>query len=297
MNFPGSITIISDEISQEIAEAVRFVSEFHLPGIELRSMFGRAFKDLTPGDVATIRRVADGEGWRIFGCASPVFKCDLADAAAVEASVEEFKRSVAVARGLQCDLVRVFTFLRRPGDENGARLPRIAAQLERLAKIAAEAQVRIGIENEYSCAVATGEELTALFALLNDPRMGIVWDPCNMLYLTHAPSEVTEAFAALAPRIFHVHAKDATRSQTSAGDFHASAMPVGLGDVGWRGHLAQIRRSGYRGMLSLETHWRVEQLDEEMLHLPAGYAFSKGGAEASRTCLRNLQAMLATNGI
>jgi hypothetical protein len=34
-----------------------------------------------------------------------------------------------------------------------------------------------------------------------------------------------------------------------------------------------------------------------MLHLPAGYAFSKGGAEASRTCLRNLQAMLATNGI
>ncbi|HEU5077891.1 MAG TPA: sugar phosphate isomerase/epimerase family protein [Opitutaceae bacterium] len=293
MKFPGSITIISDEISQDLSEVVRFAKEFRLPGIELRSAFGRAFKDLTPEDIAAVRRAADDEGWRIFGCASPVFKCDLGDAAAVEADIEIFKRSVAVARELKCDLVRVFTFLRRPGDERGERIPRIAAQLERLGKIAADAQVRIGVENEHSCAVATGEELAMLFAKLPGSRFGIVWDPCNMLYLPHPRVAVADSFAALAPRIFHIHVKDAVRGRASASGSHAVAMPVGVGDVGWREHLSVIRRSGYRGMLSLETHWRVEQLAEEVLHLPAGHAFSHGGGEASRACLRNLQALFA----
>ncbi|HWA88178.1 MAG TPA: sugar phosphate isomerase/epimerase family protein [Opitutus sp.] len=293
MNFPGSVTIISDEISQDLPEIVRFTHEFGLKGIELRSMFGRAFKDLTPADIASIRRTADAEGWKILGCASPVFKCELDDAAAVEAHVDIFKRSVEVARELNCDLVRVFTFLRQPGDERGGRIARIAAQLERLREIAAGARVRVGVENEHSCAVATSRELAALFARLPDPRFGIVWDPCNVLYLPHAPSEAPGAFAALAAHVFHLHLKDAVRSPAAPGGALAMAMPVGLGDVGWRGHLAAIRRSGYRGMLSVETHWRTEQLDEKSLHLPAGDAFSKGGLEASRTCLRNLQALLA----
>jgi len=292
MKFPASLTILSDEISQDLPEIIQFTRDFGLPGIELRSVFGRAFKDLTPDDIAAVRRAADREGWRIFGCASPVFKCELDDAEAVEAHVEIFRRSVAVARELGCDLVRVFTFLRRPGDENGERIPRIAGQLKRLEGIAADAGVRIGVENEHSCAIATAAELRALFAQVQGAHVGIVWDPCNVLYLPETPPEKPETFAALAPRVFHIHAKDAVRSPAPGGA-HATAMPVGVGDVGWRGHLAAIRRSGYRGMLSLETHWRGEQLDEKMLHLPAGYAFSRGGIEASRTCLRNLQALLA----
>jgi len=292
MKFPASLTILSDEISQDLPEIIQFTREFGLRGIELRSIFGRAFKELTPDDVATVRRAAEREGWRIFGCASPVFKCELDDAAAVEAHVDMFKRSVAIARELDCDLVRVFTFLRQPADENGGRIPRIAAQLERLGKIAADAGVRIGIENEHSCAVATDRELIALFAKLADPRLGIIWDPCNLLYLPQPPSVVTDAFATLAARVFHVHVKDAARVPASSGS-QTIAMPVGLGDVDWRGHLAAMKRSDYRGSLSLETHWRSEPLDEKTLHLPAGYAFSKGGVEASRQCLRNLQALLA----
>ena len=69
--------------------------------------------------------------------------------------------------------------------------------------------------------------------------------------------------------------------------FQAVGTPVGLGDVNWRAHLAEIKQSGYRGMVSLETHWRVEALAEESLHLPAGYGFSKGGNEASRVCLQS----------
>ena len=46
MTFPNSYSIISDEVSQDLPVVRAFVREFTLPGIELRSMNGRANFDL-----------------------------------------------------------------------------------------------------------------------------------------------------------------------------------------------------------------------------------------------------------
>lgn len=293
MKFPSSFTFITDEVSQEIADVVRVVKEFQLPGIELRSMFGRAFKDLTAADVAEVRRTAKAEGWKIYGCSSPVFKCEIDDDAAIKTHVDLFKRSVEIANELECDLIRVFTFLRRPPAENATLMPRVAELLQQLLPIARAGRVRIGIENEHSCVIGSGPEAMAVLALLPDPQFGIVWDPCNVLYVPGAPEKATTDFAKIRSRIFHIHAKDAARVSPKPGALQAVAMPVGLGDVGWRTHLPEIIGSGYDGMISLETHWRVEAIAEEILHLPAGYAFSKGGEEATRVCLHNLRALLS----
>lgn len=292
MNFPAQFTVISDEVTQDLPVLIRFVKEFNLPGIELRSMFGRAFKDLTAADVAEIKRVARGEGWRIFGCSSPVFKCDLDDAAGVQAHLDEFKRSLGVAQELECDLVRVFTFLRRTPAENAAALPRVVEHLRKLDALAAGSSVRIGVENEHSCMIGTALEAALYLPHLPAPRFGIVWDPCNVLYVPGAPADATAGFDAIASRLHHIHVKDARRVTPKPGGYPAVAAPVGLGDIGWRSHLGQIQRSGYQGNFSLETHWRVIQIAEADLHLPAGYGFSRGGEEASRVCLHNLREIL-----
>jgi hypothetical protein len=74
MTFPNTFTIISDEVSQDLPAIRAFVRDFRLPGIELRSFAGRSFKDLTREDVATIGGAAREEGWKIFGCSTPVFR-------------------------------------------------------------------------------------------------------------------------------------------------------------------------------------------------------------------------------
>lgn len=292
MQFPSDFTIISDEVSQDLPDLVRFAKEFKLPGIELRSMFGRAFKDLTPADIAEIKRTAQGEGWKIFGCASPVFKCDIDDAAAIRAHVEEFKRSLNVAHELGAGIVRVFTFLRRTSADTTRLIPQIATHLEQLAAVAAGSNVKIGVENEASCMVGTPAETAALFRVLTNPQFGIVWDPCNVLYVPEPNVAATAGYASIASRVVHVHVKDAVRIEPKPGGLPGLAKPVSTGDVGWRTHLAEIKASGYRGMFSLETHWRVIQIAEADLHLPAGYGFSRGGEEASRVCLHNLRELL-----
>jgi len=290
------LTILSDEISQDLPVVATFVREFGLTGIELRSAFGRFFKDLTPADLAEVSGMAAAEGWAIYGCATPVFKCELGDAGAIREHGEIFRRSLDAALRLNCKLLRVFTFLRRPGvsawgiDTAG----RVAEHLRPLCDLAAAAGVKVGIENEASCLVGTPAEVALLCQQLAHPAAGVIWDPCNVLYVPEwsapAPSQssaeaLTAAYRELAPHIIHVHIKDAVRAADGP-----QAAPVGAGDVGWADQLGAIRDSGYSGLLSLETHWRkAAALDAPTLHLPGGYGFSAGGEEASRICLSALR--------
>lgn len=293
MKFPNSFTFISDEVSQDLPVLRAFVREFKLPGIELRSFSGRAFKDLTREDVAAIRAAAKEDGWKIFGCSTPVFKCELDDAAGTQAHREIFKRSLDVARSLDCDLLRVFTFLRQPNPLEPKRLDRVAEGIMGLVELAKGSGVRIGIENEHSCFVATVEEMEAVLSRVPDASVGAIWDPCNVLYVPGAAVPHPSDLVRLGKRLFHLHVKDAVRrSPANSSALIAVGMPIGTGEVDWRSHVRVLQASGYESMLSLETHWRLEKIDESLLHLPAGYGFSHGGEAATRICFQTTKAVV-----
>jgi len=295
MNFPRSVTVISDEVAQELSVITAFLREFKLTGLELRSFNGRAFKDLTRADVAEIVVASQAEGWRVVGCATPVFKCDLEDATAIAAHREIFKRSLEVARELQCDLLRVFTFLRTPNPAAPEKQVRVVEHLRGLLELAAGSGVRVGVENEHSCLAATAAETAAILAPLPADWIGAIWDPCNVLYVPGAAAPSPSDLRLLASRLLHLHVKDALRlAAPKPGELIAIGTPVGIGQVDWGAHLRVLGELGYTGLLSLETHWRLEKIDESLLHLPAGHAFSHGGETASRTCLHNLKTLLET---
>jgi len=293
MTFPHNFTFITDEVSQDLEVIRAFVREFNLPGIELRSLNGRAFKDLTKEDVASVAAMARAEGWKVYGCSTPVFKCNIDDPKGIEEHREIFKRSIDVARALGADLLRLFTFLRLPNPTEPQRLRRVTEHLLGLVELAKGSGVRLGIENENSCLVGGTDEMLGILSGLPSDSVGAIWDPCNVLYVPDVPPPAPEDIDRLASRLFHIHLKDSVRrAPATPGALLAVGTPVGIGDINWRGHLQALKRIGYSGMLSLETHWRLEKLDESMLHLPAGHAFSHGGDIASRTCMHNIRALV-----
>ena len=155
--------------------------------------------------------------------------------------------------------------------------------------------MRLGLENEHSCLTGNVEEMLAILALVPNASVGAIWDPCNVLYVHDVPPPSAADIPRLAPRLFHLHVKDAVRRPPATpGGLIAVGTPVGIGEIDWRAHLLALRQCGYRGMLSLETHWRLQKIDDSLLHLPAGYGFSNGGEPASRVCLHNLRAMVET---
>ena len=88
----------------------------------------------------------------------------------------------------------------------------------------------------------------------------------------------------------HVHVKDGRR----VGREEAEWLPVGEGEVDYRGLIKALVMEGYKGYLSLETHWRPKRrLDRRLEQMPGGEAFSSLGEEASDVSIRGLKKIIA----
>ena len=291
MNNWCHLAIITDEVSQELDDVLRFAADFKLDGIEVRSLFGRAFKDLTRADLDIIARKSRDAGLAIAGCASPVFKCNLDAPDEIASHVELFKRSVEAAHILGSDIVRVFTFLRRSHPATAGDIERAASHFHKLLDAVRGTDVRIGIENESSCIVANGSESAELWRHLPEsPQFGLVWDPCNCLYVDGSNDPIRDDYALIADRVLHVHVKDAKRDGASPA---LKCVELGKGSLDLPAHLRDLKAHGYRGWISLETHWRSIPLDDAIQHLPAGYSFSANAEPASRICMAHLQRWVA----
>ena len=284
------LSILTDEVSQELDAVLAFAGEFELDGIELRSLWGKAFRDLSMDQIREVRKRADDAGIRISGCATPVFKCDLDDAGQIREHTELFARSVEAANVLGCEVVRVFTFLRRSHPATADELARAARHFPPLLERARAAGVIVGVENEASCIVGTGAETKLFLTHLPKGReLGVVWDPCNVLYLQGSTSAFPEEYEQVADRVVHVHVKDARRVGSKPAE---ECVELGTGEIDFRGQFRALKERGYRGWITLETHWRTVRLDPESQHLPAGHAFSANAEPASRICMAHLRQMV-----
>lgn len=289
MTHPNPIGIISDEVSQDLEDVIRFAKEFSLDGIELRSVEGKAFKDLTEADVGAVGRRLSDSGLAVAGVATPVFKCELEDSAEIGRHRDLFKRSLEHARRLNCKIVRVFAFLRKGPSTSRDHLKQAAEHFHVLLEAVDGDDLTIGVENEATTLACTGEEMAVFLDELPDPRIGVVWDPCNILFLPGRGQPAREDYSLLADRVRHVHVKDARRENGRATEH---CVELGTGDLDFASQFQQLKERDYRGWITLETHWRMQPLTAEQAHLPAGHAFSANAEEPSRICMKQLLALL-----
>jgi sugar phosphate isomerase/epimerase len=291
MNRWCKLAILTDEVSQDLSTILRFAKDFSLDGIELRSVGGKAFRDLSPGEISEIAARCRDAGLTVCGCATPVFKCPVDSKPDIAEHVDLFRRSLDAAHTLNAGIVRVFTFLRRDKLTADDDLRRAADAFPALLDAARGSGIIVGVENEASCLVGHGREMAAFLAHLpENPQLGVVWDPCNVLYLEGDNDPVRDDFPLIASRVMHVHVKDAKRNGTQPAE---TCVELGAGQVDLPAQLSVLRERGYHDWITLETHWRTVPLDSESQHLPAGHAFSANAEPASRVCMEHLQRFVA----
>ena len=278
---------ITDEFSPDIETAARSMAGIGMRGAELRMVFGKNVVDLTDEELERAMEIVRGQGLEIISIASPLLKCVLPDAPEVDARFQQdlfaskhtfadqprlAARAFEIAARTGARIIRVFSYWRtvRPEECFG----RIVESLRRLADEAREHGVTIGVENEHACHIGTGAETARLLAALDHPNLKVVWDPANALVAGENP--FPEGYGKLAAgRIAHVHAKDCFVT-----DHKPSWGPLGECAVDWKGQLAALERDGYRGWISLETHWPGPGGDKH---------------EASMICGRRLQELVSAN--
>ncbi|HKY23116.1 MAG TPA: sugar phosphate isomerase/epimerase [Vicinamibacterales bacterium] len=280
LRFP--IGAVTDEFSPtDLERALEAMADLGMTFAELRVVFGRNVLDLSDEAIGRVRAMVEARGMRVLSIASPVFKCILPDAPPVAPHLQQdvfgsaygfadqprlARRAFDVAARTGARIIRVFSYWRTIDPEQC--FSRVASALGTLAEEAGRLGFVIGIENEHACNIATGEETARLLAAVGDPALQVIWDPANALVAGETP--FPNGYAALPiSRIVHIHAKDC-----HVRDHVPVFGPLGEMGIDWRGQVAALARDGYRGGVSLETHWTG----------PAGDKF-----EGSVICGRNLQ--------
>jgi L-ribulose-5-phosphate 3-epimerase len=257
------IGAITDEFSLDIEVALDAMAKLGMTIAELRLIGNRNIIDLSDEEVRRIREQVEARGMRVLSIASPVLKCVLPDAPPLDERFQQdvfgsaytiadqprlAQRAMEIADLTGAKFIRVFSFWRTTAPEQCH--DRIVAALRELADKAGARGLIIGLENEHACNVATGAEAGRILAALDHPALKAIWDPANASMLGERP--FPDGYSKLpAARVAHVHAKDCVMEGHTA-----TWGPLGEMDVDWRGQIAALKRDGYAGAISLETHWR-----------------------------------------
>jgi sugar phosphate isomerase/epimerase len=276
------IGAVTDEFSPtDLERALTAMADLGMTFAELRVVHGKNILDLTDREIDAVRIAIEERGMRVLSIASPVLKCELPDAPPIASHIQRdvfgsaytfddqprlARRAFEIAERMGARIIRVFSYWRTTDPD--ACFPRVASALRELAVEAGRRGLVIGIENEHACNIATGAETARLLAAVDHPALQVIWDPANAFVAGETP--YPDGYATLpVSRIVHVHAKDChVRDHTPV------FGPLGEMSIDWRGQMAALVRDGYRGAISLETHWTG----------PGGDKF-----EGSVICARNLQ--------
>lgn len=272
--------IISDELTDNLDEAIDFISSYGLHWTELRVIWGKNIMNAPQADLDRAKKLLSQHNVQVSDISSPIFKWNLPqmpakagekrdsfNASFVEEDADKLLNdSFRLARFFGTRKVRIFSYWRV--QEPDKAYPYVRDRLAKAAHLAAQNDIILVLENEHSCNVGTGRELGRILKDVNSPNLRGNWDAGNAVMLGEYP--YSEGYQAVRDYIGHVHIKD-VRKDPKTGKLDWA--PVGVGVVDWKGQMQAFRKDGYSGTMSLETHYRrpdgnkVESTRESLLGL------------------------------
>jgi L-ribulose-5-phosphate 3-epimerase len=265
-----NLGVITDEVSQDLEKALAWAKGFGLSWVELRFVWGKYVTDLGPDDVKRAKDLLAKYGLKVSVVDSAYFKTLLPGTESKFADPKNdplqsgfdkqsviLERAIARAKDFGTDKVRIFAFLRVA--EPKTVFDRVARELQKTAALAERESIRLVLENESSCNVATGVESAAILNAVKSPALGLNWDPGNA-YAAGELQPYPDGYVFDKKRMWHMHLKDAGPG-AKAGE--SAWLPVGGGKIDYLGQFRALLKNGYDGTMSLETHYLNAAKDKE----------------------------------
>jgi sugar phosphate isomerase/epimerase len=248
--------ITTDEIDEDVSKAAEFLSRFGLRYAEIRSVWGKYNTAQPVEKIREARSILDAHQVQTSIVDTAFFRSQLpSDEAALQK--EWALLDAAMDRGdiLETKLLRIFAFMPEKGEKPTASAPpRTHQLLNEAAERARKRHFRLAVENLKGGYVQTGADAARLLKAVPAPNLGLTWDPNNAA--SAGEKSFPDGYRLLDPaRIFHVHLRDFRHTSTGSVEWAA----VGTGEFDNVGQIQALRRDGFQGSFTLETHWRAPE--------------------------------------
>lgn len=264
------LSIFSDELCLDLAEALPILESWGLDHIDLRNrILGKSIEFLSDAELAQVKALLDKHGMKVGCIESSLAKVHMPDERGRAAEAEKLEGIIRAAEVLDCHLVRSFFYWQPPRANHGRILPeeedgqltvradllaQVVDMYRPLAKRASEAGLTLAFEN---CGV-TPPEVLAFLDALDMPNTGMAWDAWfwwDWLAgqgLEEDPKVSTESLIECARRAKVVHAKARGSVSTAMTDESGTPYP----SVSYNRVIASCRAIKFDGPISAETGYR-----------------------------------------
>lgn len=163
-----------------------------------------------------------------------------------EQNVKNLSACAVIAKKMGLKLVTFHAgFL--PPDESHPTFAKMLQRLDVVADIFMVQNILLGLETGQE----TAPELAGLLHKLNHPNIGVNFDPANMIM--YDKGDPVKALHILAPWIRQVHIKDARRTKIPG--TWGQEVPVGTGEVDWRGFFSTFKHVVFNVNLAIEREY------------------------------------------
>lgn len=247
--------VTTDEISEEIPVAAKFLKDMGLGWAEVRSVWGKYNTEQPLEKIKEIRSTFDANGIKTSVLGTAFFRGQVPTTeAALDKEWKLLDAAFDRAEILGTDKLRTFGFLMKPGEAGDSGS--IEKSLARIYELQTEAGkrtkkrgMRLAIENLVGSYFAIGADSAKLLKNVKEDAIGLTWDPNNAGMA--GEKSYPDGYKLLDPkRIFHVHLRDWKHMP----DGKVEWTFVGEGEFDNAGQIRSLLKTGYKDCFTLETH-------------------------------------------
>ncbi len=240
-----NLAVVSDELTDDLEEAIRTGLEMGIARFELRKIWGGRVPAVSKEEVARVKALKKLYPIEIPSISPGLFKIPLDSEKLEEHRTSLLERSLDFAEELEVGRIIVFGFMPGPGDDASGG-EKVLDLLGEAALTIASRGITASLENEPGPA-DTSEHLLRIFAALEGTGLRLNWDPGNLFKA--GETDWRRGYTLLRKRIDNVHVKDAKLFPDGC-----RHVALGEGEIDWASHIRQLEEDGYTGNLVIETH-------------------------------------------
>jgi len=239
--------VVTDEISDDLEEAIEIAKSWGLEYIELHGVWGKNICDVDAATLSKTIRVVKESGLTVTNIDSLTLRCDLDNDEEYSQHIKHLLRSIEIAPLFDTNVVRLFSFWKEENVEG--KWDQIFEKMELPIKIAEREGVILGFENVSSGNIGTSDDLERMFQHFDSPSLKLIWDPGNA-YAAGEETPFPDGYEKIKNKVIHIHVKDAIFDEQGQRIW----KPIGQGAVDYKGHLTALYLGGYHEVIALETH-------------------------------------------
>lgn len=228
------LSIISDQVSQNLEEALKIIVKEGYEYVELHNVFGHSIETCTKEEVEIIKHLLNRYHVKVSNIASTLFfLCPLYQGDEVslfnpgfysiqgdlEYHLKVLENACWIANELDCPKIRIFPF-RWPDNQKGPYgtkldFEKIIENIKKALDISKKHHVTLMLENCPYSHLPKGKMTLQVVQEINDPYLKLLWDPANSYRAIreNVPREymdwsLEEELLHLYPYIGHIHLKN-----------------------------------------------------------------------------------------